>query len=575
MYGCDKEAFRLLCNLHTAGAIIGSDGHLIDTIRRQTHTRICISLPIPSSQERLITIFGDTRITNKLILTQKPNQNHTRGTNKVVITQQPNKNETHKPQNYTRGINEVVITQEHKKNEEEVEEIVCVSNAQKALLMVFEKILEVEGVDEVESCRFLVRDGKMRYVVGKGGWVVKNIETRYRVCIRGFKEFLPACALPGDELIQITGNGFALKKAMLEVSHRLQPNPTWPNENPELLANYNQRAPLSCGVASAVATNDLPMRLELDRNLNLKGKSFKRQVVFRLLCPYDTAGGVIGRNAEIVKVMEHETGASIRFSPQLDTPRERVATIGAIEKPDYSPSPAQVAVIRVFTRSVEVKDMDKTSSVEARLLVGPAEINCLVDDAGRISADITPASGVEIQLLGADFAPSCANDDDIVVQLTGDLAHVKETLYQITGRLRKRLFSMKVTDEEGCWQHPHSSGSSNNSNGRGTTASSVSAELSIRSSSKAHDTLGFNQKFAAHSPRLPHEVFTTCSNNAKVENEGRYFKLLMSMDTEAMKSVTVEVAVPEQSIANVYGENGNNLARLKLVNPLLPLFLFT
>ena len=80
-------------------------------------------------------------------------------------------------------------------------------------------------------------------------------------------------------------------------------------------------------------------------------------------------------------------------------------------------SPAQVAFNLVFTRSIEVKGMDETRSVEARVLVGPGEIDCLIDEVGGISADIKLASGIEIQLLGADFTPSCANDNDMVVQV--------------------------------------------------------------------------------------------------------------------------------------------------------------
>lgn len=57
----------------------------------------------------------------------------------------------------------------------------------------------------------------------------------------------------------------------------------------------------------------------------------RQEVVFRLLCSNDTAGSVIGRKGSIVRALENETGADIRFAAPKTSSGERVVTISAFE----------------------------------------------------------------------------------------------------------------------------------------------------------------------------------------------------------------------------------------------------
>lgn len=95
-----------------------------------------------------------------------------------------------------------------------------------------------------------------------------------------------------------------------------------------------------------------------------------------------------------------------------------------MQNPDPLYSPAQIAIVRVFSRCIEVglgqgviSSLGNGESVSARVLVASSQISCMLDDNGRVASDISIASGAEIQLLGADNLPNCAGVDDNVVQV--------------------------------------------------------------------------------------------------------------------------------------------------------------
>lgn len=95
-----------------------------------------------------------------------------------------------------------------------------------------------------------------------------------------------------------------------------------------------------------------------------------------------------------------------------------------MQDPNPLYSPAQNAVIHVFTRSVQVAlvhglipGIGKGENVNARILVERNQTGCLVDEGGRVASDISTACGVEIQILGSGLIPNCTIEDDKVVQV--------------------------------------------------------------------------------------------------------------------------------------------------------------
>lgn len=87
-------------------------------------------------------------------------------------------------------------------------------------------------------------------------------------------------------------------------------------------------------------------------------------------------------------------------------------------------SPAQKAVVLVFTRSIEAgseKVLDSGSSkgspVTARLAVPSNLVGCLLGKGGSIVSETRRATGTNIWIMVGDQVPKCASEDDEVVQV--------------------------------------------------------------------------------------------------------------------------------------------------------------
>lgn len=157
--------------------------------------------------------------------------------------------------------------------------------------------------------------------------------------------FLTSCASE-DILIlwQIIGGVLAVKKALLAVSRRLRDRTHGegapghmsvhgvshnlhtdfsPKNNPTLLS-FSDSALENRSVGHSLSA-------DVERILNVDEDSSIRKVVFRFLCSNGIAGGVIGKGANIVKSLEKETGASIKFASPVSGSKERVAIISSLE----------------------------------------------------------------------------------------------------------------------------------------------------------------------------------------------------------------------------------------------------
>ncbi|KAK4417009.1 KH domain-containing protein HEN4 [Sesamum alatum] len=485
-------------------------------------------------------------------------------------------------------------------------EMVDVSKAQEGLMRVFERVLEVEGnagnnenednehhSNGLISCRLLAPNGQIGALIGKRGKIVDGIRKSTGAKIRVFKdELIPACAGPEEELIQIMGSVVAVKRAMLVVSSRLQDQTVGERAPGHMSSNgvsHNLQAdsspehsPNSPSVLGSVVEHHSvvhSLSADVNRTLHLDEDSSLRKVVFKFLCPNSIAGGVIGKGANIVKFLEKETEASIKFASPVSGSKERVAIISSLENPDPLYSPAQIAAVRVFSRCMEVgldkgvlSSLGNKENVVARILVASDQAGCLLDEGGRIASDISVTSGVDIQLMGADLLPNCAGADDNVVQITGNYENVKSALFQVTGRLRQNLFSGAVP-KGADWMHGSYSAIPSSDNGRDAGSSTQLVQLSRVSYIRQLDHLGFVQKSTSSYQlgsqlgqansigSIPRPVdgahdLTTFPSGLKQES---------NVGNEEPKE-TVEVVVPGEVFCFVYGENCSNLDRLKEIS---------
>ncbi|XP_019185695.1 PREDICTED: KH domain-containing protein HEN4 isoform X2 [Ipomoea nil] len=528
--------FRLLCHISTAGGVIGNNGSIVKSLENQTGCKIRFEEPLPNCHERVINITGDAVVENTISI------------------------------------------------DHDTEEVyVQVSKAQESLVRVYEKILQVEGNGGEGAgaigCRLLACSNQIGALMGKGGKIVDAIRKSSGAKIKvSKKEQNPACAGSEEELIQIMGGILAVKKALVPVSRRLQDctterTPQYMHSRVgfhENLADFSSHpspvVPPFQGNAIDHSYNDHSLSAEADRVLSLDEDNGRQKVVFRLLCSNVSAGGVIGRGATIVKALEKETGASIKFSPPVPGSKDRVATISSLENKDPLYSSAQIATVRVFERCMEVgvdqgliPGLGMGETVTAKILVALDELNCLVDEEGNTGSGIlVSTSGVEIQLLQMDLHPSCATENDRVVEIVGEYVNVKNALFQVTGKLRENLFFSLASKGVAHRHYPFSSMPESSLGEIWRNSSAVQTDL-VPKPGGPHIWL--------HNKQVKNTVNdTTNKYGSGGWNNSRGALEHGSLDANGVADITVEIMVPGQKFGSIYGEDGTNLNRLKEIS---------
>ncbi|GMQ07829.1 hypothetical protein CsSME_00051855 [Camellia sinensis var. sinensis] len=414
-----ETLFRILCPATKTGGVIGKGGAVIRQVRENTGARIRIDDSVPGCEERVILIAAES--------TKKRTDN-------------------------VDAIGDELANLNSNSNSEDEG-----SPAQQALLRVFERILKVDeersGVSSAENekgedeegggnvvpvvCRLLAPSNQVGCVLGRGGKIVERIRHDSGAKVRVLtKDQIPACASPGDELIQITGNFPAVKKALLSVSSCLQDNPR--------AEAVNSTTPGSSGMAlHGTGTENIGANHRM---------VMEEEVVFKLLCQVDKVGSLIGKGGSIIRALQNETGATIKIADAASDSDERVVVIFARENSEQRHSPAQDAVIRVHCRIAEI-GFEPGAAIVARILVHSQQIGCLLGKGGIIIAELRRATGASIRVFPKEQIPKFSSRNEEVVQIIGSLQSVQDALFQITSRLRETIFPFRP-------HPPNASGSS-------------------------------------------------------------------------------------------------------------------
>ncbi|KAI9178092.1 hypothetical protein LWI28_022614 [Acer negundo] len=359
---------------------------------------------------------------------------------------------------------------------------------------------------------------------------------------------------------------------------------TLPDLRVDLLSQRNQVLSTTPSSAISYASGVHPISLESDRAHPLETKLQQLEVSFRILCSNDRVGGVIGKGGIIIKALQSETGASIAVGATVAECDERLITVTASENPESRYSPAQKAVVLVFTRLIEAAvekgrdpSSNKGSLVTARLVVASNQVGCLLGKGGMIISEMRKATGASIRILGDDQVPKCAPENDKVVQISGEFSKVKDAVYNVSGRLRDNLSP------------------STQSNAGTRSSSSVLTETSPYGRLRdpvpvgMHSSVGVSHSLSWHtpmdhlglshsldrppSPRLWASQTVSGVNSRGIADVGRGFpyhkgglELGSGSKSAIVTNSTVEIIVPDNVIGSVYGENGSNLTRLRQIS---------
>ncbi|CAI8591363.1 unnamed protein product [Vicia faba] len=444
-----QVTFRLLCNSSRIGGVIGKSGSVIKTLQQSTSSKIRIEDSPNESPDRVINVIASGAPDGNVILGG---------------------------------------------------EAIDASIAQEALLRVFDRILEVaaemEGVeigDRIVSCRLVADAAEASSVIGKGGKVVEKIKKDTACKIRVCRDNLPACISSPDEVIEIEGSVSSVKKALVAVSHRLQdghhadrakmtgqnpyetlvgvpretsnsaphdtligapretliaaPRETLTDLHVDHLLQRGSALFASRNCSNSHTTGVHSLSAEVNRVSSLEPKAHQQEINFKIICSNDRIGGIIGKGGNIIRALQSETGATISVGPSVAECEDRLITITASESPESKYSPAQKAVVLVFSRSVEAgiekgidPGLNTGSPVTAQLVVPSNQVGCLLGKGGVVVSEMRRATGASIRIIGTDQVSKCVSDNDQVVQISGKFQNVQDALFNATGRLRDNLF---------------------------------------------------------------------------------------------------------------------------------------
>ncbi|KAJ6807334.1 KH domain-containing protein HEN4-like [Iris pallida] len=450
--------YRILCPASQCGSVIGKGGGIVTRIRQETGAKVKLEEIVPGCEERVVIIIGSHKDAVASIGEHEKEGNEEKGDTDGAEDDKGN------------------AENDEEKDEPSVAEVPkpekAIPSAQKALLLVFERIIaddpENDGGDGESdvTARLLIFSSQVGCLLGKGGSVIKQMSSDSGAQIRILaKDDRPLCASPHDDVVQITGTVDSAKKALQSVSQLLLENPpsdSFPaanppgpssqpfasNPRPDVISSVNL-VPLKGPPPFAnrhYEGSDIPPPFSNFHESVASGQISgpPEQLIFRLLCPSDKVGSVIGKGGSIVKKLQHETGCEFKILEITPESDDRMIVISAPALPGERISPAQDGVLRAQHRIVMAVPENKESAVVSRLLVPSHQIGCLLGKGGAVIAEMRKLSGANIRILNKDQIPKNMPESDEVVQITGDFAAVQEALLQITGRLKIHLFRDKI-----------------------------------------------------------------------------------------------------------------------------------
>ncbi|KAK1416966.1 hypothetical protein QVD17_26086 [Tagetes erecta] len=502
-----ETLFRILCPASKTGGLIGKGGAIIRQFREETGAKIRIDESIAGSEERVIVIVADSN---------------------------PNPNPNPKPMS-------VINKSDECNNSEELEE----SAAQKALVRVFERILNVDADESSEDnsgpvvCRLLAASNQIGSVLGRGGKIIEKIRHDTGAQVRVLpKDQIPDCAFPGDELIQMAGKFLAVKKALLSVTSCLQE-----------------------------AGNSKPMGMMSHGYGDRMG--MEEEVVFRLLCHSDKVGCLIGKGGAIRRALQTETGASIKIADPSPDSDERVVVISARENLEQRHSPAQDAVMRVHSRIVEA-GFESGAAIVARVLVHSRQIGCLWGKGGIIIAELRRLTGASIHIFPREQVVKYGMPSDEVVQVIGSLQCVQDVLFQITGRLRETFFPVKPYYSNG-YMGPYPDMPPPSFRPRHDPAySSVGPFEPPPFLHGEHFHPNFSHPYGNERPGYgpPFNRQSEPGSNRYVGEVGEFEGNAAKVNEPAARneSISVEMVIPQSLLGCIYGENNSNFGHIKEIS---------
>ncbi|XP_068656501.1 KH domain-containing protein At4g18375 [Aristolochia californica] len=177
-------------------------------------------------------------------------------------------------------------------------------------------------------------------------------------------------------------------------------------------------------------------------------------VVYRILCPDNVIGSVIGKSGKVINSIRQETRSKIKVVDPFPGSKERVLTIycHVKSKDDKEPDendmkplcPAQDALLKIHAAIANAvaatQDSDKKRREDAQILVPSSQVANVIGKSGSTIKKIRSKTRTLIKVTAKDPndpTHSCAMSFDNFVQISGEAGAVKKALFSISAIMYK------------------------------------------------------------------------------------------------------------------------------------------
>ncbi|XP_031259276.1 KH domain-containing protein At4g18375 [Pistacia vera] len=549
----DLVVYRILCPDVVIGSVIGKSGKVINSIRQETRARVKVVDPFPGAKDRVIIIYC-----------------HVKDKEDVEVDDELNDKQP-----------------------------LCA--AQDALLRVHAAISNAlaNATDtdkkrkDKEECQILVPSSQSANIIGKAGTTIKKLRSKTRtnikVTAKDAADPTHSCAMDFDNFVLISGESEAVKKALFAVSaimYKFSPREEIPLETtvaeapPSIIIPsdvpiyppgglYPNADPIlpPRSVPSILGGTHVPdlqgyadsgntwpvYSAALPVISGLGGASRSEELVIRVLCPFNKIGRVIGKGGGTIKSIRQGSGAQIEVDDTKDNRDECIITVTAIESPDDLKS---MAVEAVLLLQAKINDEDD-DTVTVRFLVSSKVIGCIIGKSGSIINEIRKRTRADVRISKGE-KPKCADVNDELVEVVGEVSSVRDALVQIVLRLRD-----DVLKDRDAARNPSVGSDSMYSGGAGLSVPP------LLSSGPPVTQLGYDQRAETGSGLGMLSSSSLYGYGSLPIGESTYGSV-SSYSSKLYGGLpptsALEILVPANAVGKVMGKGGANLANIRKIS---------
>eukprot|EP00258_Populus_trichocarpa_P003696 XP_002305041.1 KH domain-containing protein At4g18375 [Populus trichocarpa] len=554
--GTDNDelvVYRILCPDEVIGSVIGKSGKVINSIRNESRARVKVVDPFPGAMYRVITIYCNVK---------------------------------------EKGDADV---------DDDFHQADPLCPAQDALLKVHAAISNAVAAlgdsdkrcRDKKECQILVPTSQSANIIGKAGATIKKLRSKTRANIKitakDASDPTHSCAMDFDNFLLITGESEAVKKALFAVSaimYKFSPKEeipletTVPEAPPSIIISsdvpiyqpggfYPNADPIvsSRSVPPILGATHIPefqgygdMRSSWPIYSSTVpvvpsfGNTSRSELIIRLLCPFDKIGRVIGKGGSTIKSIRQVSGARIEVDDTKADRDECIITVIATESPDDLKS---MAVEAILLLQGKINDEDN-DIVGIRFLVPSKVIGCIIGKSGAIVNEIRKRTNADVCISKVDKL-KCADSNDELVEVAGEVGSVRDALVQIVLRLRDDVLKEK-------------DGGLNSSVGTDSVYP-VHAGISIPSilpSVPPVAPMGYDQRAESGSGLGLFSSSSLYGYGSLPMGENSYGSLASYSLSKLYEGLpppsTLEMLVPANAVGKVIGKGGANIANIRKIS---------